>query len=88
MSSYPPGVTGFEPQIAGPDSERELPGEERECFDECEWAGEVDVEEVRYGYTVTEYWTCPECGHEHETDVTDKYDEDPDPDGDRYREDW
>ena len=86
MSNYPPGVTGNEPQIAGPDSERQ-DRDERECA-QCDFNDEVTIEEVRYGYTTMEYWTCPECGYEHENDVTDKYDEGPDPDGDRFREDW
>ena len=58
MSNYPPGVTGNEFEIAGPDWEGPI---DRDCED-CRWIGEVDA----WGYQGTLHWTCPECNTEHE----------------------
>ena len=70
-SNYPPGVTGFEPQITGYDSSEDIDHREASCQnDEC---AEFDITEEREivltkEYTshnvVFEYWTykCPTCG--------------------------
>lgn len=64
MSNYPPGVTGFEPQIAGYD-ESSGPDEEFEC-DHCEFAGTVETILVYVErYTIVQEWTCPECEHDY-----------------------
>lgn len=52
-SNYPPGVTGAEYEIAGPDREED---EEREC----EYCGEVANVTVSY-YKLEAWWTCPTC---------------------------
>lgn len=80
MSNYPPGVTGFEPQIAGPRWEGEL---ERTCNaenvtikivradDGREFELPLDVcpwidGEVDAQESRSEiHWTCPACGTEH-----------------------
>ena len=57
--NYPPGVTGFEPQIAGYD---EADGaQELECA--CGWVGEVPTTEYISMGEVTWYaeWICPKC---------------------------
>ena len=61
MSNYPPGVTGHELEIAGPDREMVL---EREC-DYCEFTGDMDCYEYRGVITCT----CPECGMDTEEDA-------------------
>ena len=70
-SNYPPGVSGFEPQIAGYD-EREVMCEVYCPVDECsEFSGQVLCTEVStsrgdhliYG---NRYWTCPACGENNE----------------------
>jgi hypothetical protein len=53
VSNYPPGVTGNEYEIAGPDREFE---DERTCPD-CDQVSIVDVT----GYGWEEWWTCPWC---------------------------
>jgi hypothetical protein len=85
LSSYPPGVTGFEPEIAGQD---ERPwAQEVVCgytstgsfSDGNEWDWECsfegEVEGVLYGDRYsgwTFYWDCPECGQlERNVDVWD-----------------
>lgn len=64
MSNYPPGVTGNEYEIAGPD---------REFTDErdCEGCGRLSTVDV-IGYRWEEWWTCPHpsCLHEN-TRITD-----------------
>lgn len=68
MSNYPPGVTGNEPQIAGPSYEEEV---ERTCGS----CGTTDLVVIQgYGYLIT--WQCAECGEDHEEEV----DSGPDPD--------
>ena len=72
-SNYPPGVSGFEPQIAGYD-EREV---EREVYCTVETCREFESEVIvlctevatsREVYTINghRFWTCPACGTEHE----------------------
>lgn len=74
-SGYPPGVTGNEYEIAGPDKEWE---EERTCSNEdCGFSGLVNGET----YNNTEAWTCPQCGRAHDAYVG------PDPDDYDDRED-
>lgn len=56
MSNYPPGVTGNEYEIAGPDYEREIDGECPEC-------GE-DGTLMAVGYR-SDHWTvCSACDHQ------------------------
>lgn len=80
MSSYPPGVTGNEFEIAGPDYEQE---EERTCDSndvtikvwrrDSEELMEVEVihcpftdgEVTIFGYQSERWWKCPFCGIEH-----------------------
>lgn len=57
MSNYPPGVTGNEFEIAGPDWEDDMLVR---CCD-CGWAGMATV----WAYRGETYWECPECGEEH-----------------------
>lgn len=58
LSNYPPGVTGSEFEIAGPDFEGY---EVHEC--ECGWEGEVLAEY----YRGCGQWDCPGCGAFYET---------------------
>jgi hypothetical protein len=51
--NYPPGVTGYEREIQGPDEEWE---EDREC-EWCEWQGRVEIQRYRREET----WECPRC---------------------------
>lgn len=69
MSNYPPGVTGFEDAIAGPD-EREFE-DEREC-DVCQLTAMVIIVELTWQHSVEEVWDCPnpDCLTHHEKDVT------------------
>lgn len=67
MSNYPPGVSGREFAIAGPDREFE---EEREC--RCGYVGEALIQ----SYGLEQWWTCPECGEDHIEE--DEYEDDPD----------
>jgi len=55
VSNYPPGVTGREYQIAGPDHDYE---EDRTC-EKCGERCEHYVEQ----YEGCEWATCTECGH-------------------------
>lgn len=64
MSNYPPGVTGGEFEIAGPDWEGQV---DRECLEECRFAGEVEA----WSYGSVLHWTCPMCGTEHEEEPED-----------------
>ena len=63
--SYPPGVTGYEREIAGPDrafmASRECKGPD------CDFDGDVEIEE----YHGTRDWSCPSCGHEHYEEVSE-----------------
>jgi hypothetical protein len=67
FSNYPPGVTGNELEIAGPDSEKEAT-QEVECRnDDCELCDipqEVEGMEWTYGGTIYFDWKCPSCGKE------------------------
>jgi hypothetical protein len=69
-SNYPPGVTGHEYQIAGPDSDstfydaREIHCENEECSDYDNYREEtVLVGQWIYGDMANEEWewTCPIC---------------------------
>jgi hypothetical protein len=65
LSNYPPGVSGNEPQIAGPDWEEKREVECDQVIDgdiNCEWAGTVDA----YGWKDCWYWVCPRCSRENE----------------------
>lgn len=59
-SNYPPGVTGNEFEIAGPDFEGDTP---RPC-PEC--GGEM----YEIGFQGARWWTCEGCGHEAESPAT------------------
>lgn len=50
---YPPGVTGDEFEIAGPDWEKDT---DVEC--ECGWSGVATV----IGYKWQRWFDCPACG--------------------------
>jgi len=67
MSNYPPGVSGFEPQIAGYDERENIM--EVECgYDPCRYALEVPVTET-YSHDVVQWyavWVCPSCNEENE----------------------
>jgi hypothetical protein len=70
-SNYPPGVSGFEPEIAGYDESEFEDSREASCQnEEC---SEFDIIEERmvditrwytHGTVVNEQWTytCPKCG--------------------------
>jgi hypothetical protein len=68
-SNYPPGVTGFEPQIAGYDSSEDVDHREASCQnDECAEFDKLEEREIilrkEYaGSVVFEYWTytCLVC---------------------------
>ncbi|PZR66791.1 MAG: hypothetical protein DLM66_12885 [Candidatus Dormiibacter spiritus] len=62
LSNYPPGVTGFEYEIAGPDFE---------CPDEqyCERCGS-DQKGIVAGYRGDQWFTCDRCD-----EVTDLFEE-------------
>ena len=70
-SNYPPGVSGFEPEISGYD-EREILREVYCTVDGCsEFEGIVlctEVETSRGYYTINgnRSWTCPACGTDNE----------------------
>ena len=75
MSNYPPGVTGNEWQIAGPDAERDETRDVKECGNaECEFeGGTVEGVVTFYGFEAWFDWECPECGHSNEEDVSEVY---------------
>lgn len=69
-SNYPPGVTGFEPQIVGYDSSENVDHREASCqndlcaeFDKIEEREIVLTKEYGSWNVVFEYWTytCPVC---------------------------
>lgn len=64
---YPPGVTGFEPQIVGGD---EVEDYSPQTCRVCDFEDEVRVLRVFEDHQVVEHWECPECGTEQATDVT------------------
>lgn len=75
MSNYPPGVSGFEDQIAGPRSEQS-DYDVKEC-DDCGFEGEVLVTRLFWRDSVEDTWECPDCKSEHSEDVAiDAYGED------------
>ena len=69
-SNYPPGVTGFEPEIAGYDSREDIDHREASCQnDECAEFDKLEEREITlvktYAHRVVyESWTytCPACG--------------------------
>ena len=64
MDNYPPGVSGNEDEF-GPQEEEEF-----EAVHTCEVCGHVsEVLVVRQTYSsgTVEYWDCPRCFHNHET---------------------
>lgn len=69
MSGYPPGVTGMEYEIAGPDFEEER---EEEC-PHCDTTATVLVE----GYRGSEWYRCEACGKQVDLPEAD-YGPDPD----------
>jgi hypothetical protein len=88
MSNYPPGVTGFEPQIAG---SHEM--DEQLLVDACEFEGADGnvctfeggaVDGIVYDHEQFE-WVCPECGTTNAMDVTERYSE---PERDYEPGDW
>lgn len=93
MSNYPPGVSGFEPQIAGyPEEEATVDvgpcaraDEVNEAGVRCDFdGGEVEGTRVYYSrYEGGFLWACPSCGHENET--AESYD--PEGDAQERRED-
>jgi rubredoxin len=76
MSNFPPGVSGFEPEVAGC-SEIE---EERTC-PECSFEGFVTVEVGPHD----QQWTCPTCNYTSEENIMEYYD---DSDSGRYEDDY
>jgi hypothetical protein len=88
-SNYPPGVTGNELQIAGPDSEWEEDMDVECQNDECEMFDETQTVEVSawsYHGSATYNWDCPKCGHAHEFERDDINEPDPDAAYDAWRE--
>lgn len=84
MSNLPPGVSGFEPAIAGAQSEWD---EERtvECG-ECDWSGDVTGTVSQWSFWERSFWwECPQCGHEHDTE--DEPDEPEAPEYEPYEDD-
>lgn len=75
MNNYPPGVTGREYAIAGPDYEHSTM---EYCY-ECD----SDVEGMEYGYGLDRWFVCDAAGHEN--DLPDRDDDrDEDASYDRY----
>ena len=64
-SNYPPGVTGFEPEIAGSnevEGDRDLECGNEDCLYE---QSVVSFEEYSYGeVTWNAEWVCNKCGEE------------------------
>lgn len=58
MTNYPPGVSGNEREIAGPDHERELTDEA------CPRCGAVAL--LEEGWRGDRWVSCGECGHQEE----------------------
>lgn len=71
LSNYPPGVSGFEYEIAGPDYEVER---EEECVN----CGEEVIQFVE-GYRGQEWFTCILCNAYNE--IGDRVEYEPDLDG-------
>ena len=68
-SNYPPGVTGFEPQIAGARESESI--QELNCGnDECDACYEVPTIEDWAHDTVVWFaeWVCIKCGEENSRD--------------------
>lgn len=70
-SNYPPGVTGFEPQIAGYDSKESVDHREASCQnDECVEFDDVKEREIVLTKEYASHnvvfenwsWACPTCG--------------------------
>lgn len=77
-SNYPPGVTGTELQIAGPDYE-----EEREL--ECPNCG-VEAKQMVQGYRGAEWYQCESC--KTVNDIVEDMEPEPDLEDDRYWADY
>ncbi len=78
LSNYPPGVTGNEYAIAGPDAEE--PAEDFECPNCQSTSG------TKLSYQRQAWIACNNC--DYQLDTTDDYDNGPDPDAayDKMRE--
>mgnify|MGYP003679321021 FL=1 len=59
MSNYPPGVTGNEYEIAGPDYERESDT----------YCSECGAQMIAQGYRDRHWMTCPACNHQEDTEL-------------------
>lgn len=70
MNNYPPGVTGDEYEIAGPDYERDIDGACPEC-------GQEDSL-LEQGYRTSRWVVCSSCGHSYDLSALE-----PDPDEQR-----
>lgn len=75
LSNYPPGVTGNEFAIAGPDSETEDGADCDTCQD---W-----TQGMIYTYGFCRWFVCDTCHNQ--TDLPDVEDDGPDPDEARER---
>lgn len=88
MSNLPPGVTGREWQIAGPDSEtdetRTVPCESIMC----NFHDKVEGVTVGFDGSFTFDWTCPDCGREQSADITSDVEDEHEPDPDQERDDY
>lgn len=77
MSNYPPGVTGFEPAIAGAQSERdETRWVEHECGEpfEKDFTGNVEGTVVQWDFWHRDFcFECPQC--KEDVDQADEPDE-------------
>jgi hypothetical protein len=70
-SNYPPGVSGFEPEIVGRDSREDIDHREASCqndecveFDKLEEREIILTKEYSSHNVIFEFWTykCPTCG--------------------------
>ena len=87
LSNYPPGVTGNEFEIAGPDAEWD---EMQTCTNTVQatipqggvYSDSSVMEDVErecgfegevscWSYQGVMHWECPDCGHEYEEDLND-----------------
>ena len=69
LSNYPPGVTGNEYEIAGPDREWEDPAHS-DCRVGCGVEGQEAHWETYQGQT---WWVCPSCNTSNTVDAWDDY---------------
>lgn len=69
-SNYPPGVTGGEYQITGPDAEWD---DERTCENEaCVQYLKPQVATVQC-YQYDQWWVCETCDTQHDEPLEDRY---------------